>query len=148
MKEVFSVVLLVDDDPVTRAINTMVIKDLGLTEKLSSAQDGRVGINALNDVLNHYADHERPVLVLLDLMMPVMDGFEFLEEFNKLQMSKSAVEICVLSSSVNQEDQKRVSKLGVCWYIEKPLTAAKMMKLTSLLSENNVARSDKVLKLL
>jgi CheY-like chemotaxis protein len=148
MKEVFSWILLVDDDPVSRAINSLVIKDLGLVEKVDTAKNGLEGIEALKSFLVAHKPPEKSILVLLDLMMPVMDGFEFLEVFNLLQIKKDVVKVCVLSSSSHHDDLEKVRNMGVSWYMEKPMTEVKVMQLISLINENEDTRKTKALRFL
>ena len=64
-------VLVVDDDPEVRALVRATIEDVGLT--VSEAENGQAALDWLEE-------HHPPALVLLDLMMPVMDGFAFLEK--------------------------------------------------------------------
>jgi response regulator RpfG family c-di-GMP phosphodiesterase len=75
-------------------------------------------INYLKDVTpNHMPDY-----ILLDLYMPEMNGFEFLEKIEKLNKIKDTVEIFVCTASKKDEDRKRVMKFPfVSAFMEKPL---------------------------
>lgn len=69
-----SPVLLVEDDPDSRDSTRRVLARLGL--EVAEAKNGQEGLDWLDS-------HPQPTLILLDLMMPVMDGFEFLKELQK-----------------------------------------------------------------
>ena len=68
----------------------------------------------------------------LDINMPVMNGFEFMESFNETDIvNKENIKIVVLTSSGNEQDLLRMSKLGIKHYLTKPLTEEKVKKLIS-----------------
>ena len=70
-----------------------------------------------------------PEVIFLDLNMPIMDGWEFLDEFGKLSEEKD-IRIYILSSSVDSRDMERAKKYGmVNGFIAKPLTDAKIKEL-------------------
>jgi CheY-like chemotaxis protein len=70
-----------------------------------------------------------PDIVLLDLNMPILDGFGFLEEFKRLDLANhDQVQIIVVSSSENPEDIKRAKNLGASRYIAKPLLEETLRK--------------------
>ena len=77
------------------------------------------------DCISYLKDMKRnelPDYILLDLYMPEMDGFEFLEKIDKLNKIKQAVEIFVCTSSKKDEDRKRAMKFPfVSAVMEKPL---------------------------
>lgn len=125
MTKNFHCALLVDDDPVSNYINKMVIADI---EKIEHAHDALNGADALEFIQSHCESDDKdgnfcPDLILLDLNMPVMDGFEFLKTFQNLSFRrKEDVKIIVLTSSTNPQDLKRVSDFNVAGYLNKPLT--------------------------
>ncbi len=68
-----------------------------------------------------------PDVVLLDLNMPVMDGYEFLEEYSKsVELSKQGIRIIVVSSSDSKRDREKTAQFNVAGYIVKPLTEEKL----------------------
>lgn len=114
--------LLVDDDPVSNYINKMVISDI---PGIKHTHDVMNGAEALHFIEKECQDSPKeicPDLILLDLSMPVMDGFEFLHSFQNLSFhKKNNVRIVVLTSSTNPIDIQRVSNLNIAGYLNKPL---------------------------
>lgn len=104
-------ILLVDDDDPTRRILRRWLAHLGVQGQILEAEDGQ---QALELVEVHYqeGDHASPLLVILDLSMPVMDGLEFLERHAQLPpVSRQNTVIVVLSGgmpSVAQQAQIQV----------------------------------------
>jgi CheY-like chemotaxis protein len=114
-------VLLVDDDNTFQFIGKALLKYVGVPpENIQTALSGK---HAMEYLMNLYASGKSlPDLILLDLNMPVMDGFGFLEAFNKLDHpAKDKSKIIVLTSSHNSNDMERVRKFGITNYMTKPL---------------------------
>lgn len=113
-------ILCVDDDPVTLMICKMVIEKACFAKNTSLAANGQLAIDYF------HSDTTAPdtELILLDLNMPVMNGWDFLDEFMKnYRASFPAVQVAILSSSVNPEDlEKTRSYEMVIDFIKKPLT--------------------------
>jgi CheY-like chemotaxis protein len=120
-------VLLVDDDATTNFLNRSLLTRLGVAERILVAQDGE---QALRDLHQHCSSltPNCPVLILLDVNMPGMNGIEFLEEFQQLPLTtQKAVVIVMLTSSLHPRDVQRVEQLSVvAGFINKPLTVEKI----------------------
>lgn len=121
MKPLHSI-FIVDDDPIHQQITEIMLERLRIADavtKFSDAQD------VLDHIRLHTADASGlPDLILLDLNMPVMDGWEFLEVFADLrpQLAKQP-RIYVLTSSIDERDRQRVDQFDfVAGYLTKPLT--------------------------
>ena len=116
----YNTILLVDDDPVNNFLNKRVLENLQICKEIVVAQNGMEGLQYLKGMK---LDHQSPNLVIVDVKMPVMDGFEFVEAFNEFPLDKrESVKIIMLSSSRNPKDISRSKELGVDNYFTKPLT--------------------------
>lgn len=115
-------ILIIDDYPLNLMVAKMVIKHQGAFDKISTCLQGQT---ALDTLVDHAEDKdELPDVILLDLNMPVLDGWQFLNEFEAIKNSLTKrISIFILSSSIDIRDIER-SKLfpSVKGYLSKPLT--------------------------
>lgn len=128
MKTKLNCVLLIDDDEATNFINQMVIKRAGITDTIEVALNGREALEFLTNSGKHEKETEhpfpQPMLILLDINMPVMDGWEFLEAYHKLPESQKAeIVIVMLTTSLNPDDTQRAAEISeISGFRSKPLT--------------------------
>ncbi|HUG89561.1 MAG TPA: response regulator [Planctomycetaceae bacterium] len=94
-----SVVLVIDDDPAVREYMRRVLQDDGWT--VIEAEHGQAGLERLRET--------RPALILLDLMMPVMDGFEFVEEVQRDPRLASIPILVLTAKDPTAEDRQRLN---------------------------------------
>lgn len=121
-----SCALLVDDDQTTNYLNQLLLKRLSVTDKLLVALNGAEALQQLQ-LHGQSASEEQPILVLLDVKMPVMNGFEFLEAYDQLSLPhKRAIIIVMLTTSLHPQDVSRLEKLPIAGFLNKPLTKEKM----------------------
>lgn len=120
--------LLVDDDPTTNFFNRHLIGKMDLFEHIHEALNGR---EALDKILSLRDQGESPDMILLDINMPIMNGFEFLDEYAKLDDDiRASVVVCMLTTSLAKEDLERSKEYDLLDdYIDKPLYEAKMREL-------------------
>jgi CheY-like chemotaxis protein len=110
-------VLTIDDDRIVRFIHSGLVTSLN--DHRIIHQEAANGIEAL-EYLN---SNGLPDLILLDLNMPLMDGFQFMQEFNRMDFpGKDKTYIVVVSSSNYPEDKNRSFELGVDQYLSKPIS--------------------------
>jgi CheY-like chemotaxis protein len=116
----FDSVLLIDDNDIDNFINERMITTNQFSPKVIVKNSGELALQYLRD---NATSENLPGLIFLDLNMPVMDGFAFLDEYEKLPDSiKSNMKIIVLSSSISPEDINRASTNPyVAKYVNKPL---------------------------
>ncbi|WP_119304352.1 PAS-domain containing protein [Dongia deserti] len=88
-------VLIVEDDSGTRHATRRLLEKLGL--RVAEASNGREGLRWLDG-------HRAPALILLDLMMPVMDGFEFLEELQRRPNLGTVPVVVLTAKQLSQEE--------------------------------------------
>ena len=123
--------MLVDDDNISSFIYRKIIEMAGLdTGHLKTFLKGEEALAYLNENLLDQEDF--PDFILLDINMPVMDGWGFLDVYSAEIAPKlnKRVVICMLSSSVNVKDKERAFEYTeVNDYANKPLTSAELDKL-------------------
>lgn len=113
-------ILLIDDDPLNNLINRKLIARVLPEVEVSEDVDAR---EALERIKNDFT----PDLILLDLNMPGMNGWEFLDNFQKIGKD---ITVFILTSSINSADYKRAEGYSsVKKYIEKPLNGHKISTL-------------------
>lgn len=120
-------VLLVDDDVICNMICRKILERTGLVTEIQVAMNGEEALNVFNECFSGLRSH--PDIILLDLNMPVMDGFSFLQAFIKMpQMHRNKVRIVILSSSMDARDILKAESMGADHYLTKPLTEEKLMQ--------------------
>jgi CheY-like chemotaxis protein len=118
-------ILCVDDDPITLMLCKKVIAKANFSDNIESAKDGSEALQFFHSVIDDDKKSDNyPQLVFLDLNMPIMDGWEFLDEFSKnLTASFPKTKIIVLSSSVDPKDiNKSKNYPMVLDFLPKPIT--------------------------
>src|SRR5688572_18621027 len=102
-------VLLIDDDEPTNFLNRMAIEDLDCVEHIKVIQNAREALDYLalaNQPAPLNANYPKPELIFLDINMPAMDGWEFLNYYEALpEENKSSVIVIMLTTSFNPEDE-------------------------------------------
>jgi CheY-like chemotaxis protein len=118
-------VLFVDDDKVTNFLNHNVISNLNIANKIIMKVNGKDAIDYLKEGCS---STDYPDLILLDIKMPVMDGFEFLRQFEELfNQINHTIHLVVLTTSKDSEDIARLRRLGDYHFENKPLTIQKFL---------------------
>lgn len=120
-------ILLVDDDDTSNFINKLVLKAMNITSEIKVSTNGEEALAYLIQDSREKSADNRPILILLDINMPIMNGFEFLDAIkNNPQIDIKDIHVCMLTSSTNPDDIKRASGYNIDGYLDKPLTAEKI----------------------
>jgi CheY-like chemotaxis protein len=114
-------ILLIDDDQVFNFLSTKVLHRLGITDGIHTATNGRDALKLIN---GQAGDHESfPDIIFLDINMPIMDGFGFIEAFRKMAMpNQERIVIAIVTSSQDSNDIQRAKELGISHYLTKPIS--------------------------
>lgn len=120
--------LLVDDDPTTNFFNRHLIEKMNVCEEIHEAGNGQEALDRIEELR---LLGQAPDMILLDINMPIMNGFEFLEQYSKLdQKIQESVVICMLTTSLAQPDLDRSNEyVELNDYIDKPLSEVKLRDL-------------------
>ena len=129
----YTTVMLIDDNEIDNLINQKIIEASTIAKNILTHTSGKSAIEFLRNMEKLTAGNLGllPELVFLDIDMPLMDGFQFLEEFDKLnQETKTYCRIIMLTSSINPQDIGKSKKYDyVRQYLNKPLTQDSLKKL-------------------
>lgn len=120
-------VLCIDDDQITLVLCDMVIKKAGFAKEVLTAKNGKEGLAWFSEYFsknNKSEKQEPPQLIFLDLNMPVMNGWDFLEDYlMKYSDRLPDTKVVIISSTVNPEDFSRANRYEIVIdFINKPLT--------------------------
>jgi CheY-like chemotaxis protein len=131
---IFKHVFLIDDDPMFNFLTKTALKKVAFADDIHDYVDASEALDTLRNQI-HSDKEVLPEIIFLDLNMPGMDGWDFLEEYRKLP--ESFIENCkvyILTSSIDTNDINR-SRLYpfVSDFISKPLT---LSTLTSIRQSN------------
>ncbi|MBI2274484.1 MAG: response regulator [Chitinophagaceae bacterium] len=129
------IVCLIDDDNIYQYTARVILESTGLAKQIHSFYDGKEALNYFIEQLPANPD-ALPDVIFLDINMPVMNGWEFLEEYNKLATSfPKPITVYMVSSSVNSTDMQRSrSYKSVSDYLVKPVNRNTYQELMENLS--------------
>ena len=120
-------IMLIDDDEPTNFINERIIRHSGISSAVKICESGADAL----DFLEEQSSHPQPGIILLDINMPGMNGWEFLDHYEKLSAEKRAgIILAILSTSMNPDDEKRAAlRSSVDLFLSKPLTIEQIKSL-------------------
>jgi CheY-like chemotaxis protein len=118
MQKGYKTCLLIDDNYIDNFVTRRILESSNFAETIVVQQSASEAIDAIRD------GSIKPDVIFLDLRMPLMNGFEFLQEYGKLNgHDKSTTKIFMLSSSLDPVDVKRSGQNKyITQFIHKPLT--------------------------
>ncbi|MCF4101662.1 response regulator [Gillisia sp. M10.2A] len=121
MKRKLNCILLVDDDDAANFIHKRIIQMADCAEHVAVALNGEDALEYLTTKEN--GDYPKPDLIFLDINMPIMNGWEFLEEYEKLEQEQKGGELIVmLTTSINPDDIEKAKRIEhITDFHSKPL---------------------------
>jgi len=119
MKQKLKSVMLIDDDEPTNFFSSLLIEDANCAENIHIAESGQRALGLLKD-----HSIPPPDLIFLDINMPAMDGWEFLERYKQLPKEhQGKIVIIMLTTSLNPDDREKASHIKeISGFETKPLT--------------------------
>jgi len=125
-------VMLIDDSEIDNFINQKMVEGCNFADRVYVHTSSKSALEFLmNFERAHLPEDLLPEIIFLDINMPIMDGFQFADEFQKSAARVfDKVKIVFLTSSLNPVDQKRAMAVkGVYSFLNKPLTKDHLDKL-------------------
>lgn len=124
--------MLIDDNEIDNLINQKMIESINMCDNIFIHSGAKSALEYLRNIekIKDGAPKFLPELVFLDIDMPIMDGFQFIDEFEKLsEETKSYCKIVMLTSSLDPKDIAKSKKNKyVLKYMNKPLTQESLKK--------------------
>lgn len=119
------VICIIDDDPIYQFLINKIIGNSEANHEVLFFKNGKEALDYFTLDLNK----NLPEIILLDLEMPVMDGWDFLKEIDKLQIEKP--DIYIVSSSISHEDREKVKAFPkIKGHFSKPINSDKIEEIT------------------
>jgi|JI6StandDraft_1071083.scaffolds.fasta_scaffold431677_2 CheY-like chemotaxis protein len=128
-------VMCIDDDTITLRLCQIILEKANFCDEIITVENGELALEYFEIQNALPAPQQKlPGLIFLDLNMPVMDGWEFLDSFSeKFSLFQQEVKIIILSSSVNPQDKiKADNNPNVICFISKPLSISGLNNLKEI----------------
>lgn len=124
-------ILLIDDDPDDNFIHQLTIDASDQCDQVRVATSGLQALTYLQETT--HPDYVRPDVIIVDINMPRMNGFEFLAEYEQLDAPlKGQVVVVMLTTSISAIDKQRANSLGgINMFRSKPLTQTVLHELVA-----------------
>jgi len=125
--------LLIDDNELDNFINEKMLEANFFARKIYNSTNGKSALEFLNNLLASGGSENgtNPDIMFVDLDMPIMDGFAFIENFMKIKdKGYQNCKVVILTSSINLEDKTRAEKIDdQITFLNKPLTSLSLEQL-------------------
>ncbi|MEX0724280.1 MAG: response regulator [Gracilimonas sp.] len=124
-------VLIVDDNAGVLFLHELMVEESGLSDNIKTFNKAETALNYLKN-----SSKQQPVIVFLDINMPVMNGWDFMDHVTKDDSFQHLI-VVIVTSSVNKADRiksKRYSQ--IIDFVEKPLTLDVCERFKKILPEH------------
>lgn len=124
IRQKLNCILLIDDNEPTNVLHQLIIEESGVAKQVVATESAKEALSYLKECSREgNSDVPEPDLIFLDINMPLMDGFEFLEEYRKERIPHNKRKIVMLTTSLNPEEENKANNISiVAGYKNKPLT--------------------------
>jgi CheY-like chemotaxis protein len=136
-------IMCIDDDPITLMLSKKVINKALFSKEIITAQNGEEALEffkSLKDTTAKEAIPNQPQLILLDLNMPVMGGWEFLDHFSTPEYSDfNNINVIILSSTIDPEDINKSKNYPIVTdFLPKPITTSMLNYLANKIKNKGI----------
>jgi CheY-like chemotaxis protein len=131
MKQKLNCILMIDDDEPTNFFNRIILEEYGCCDHIRIAQSGQQALDYLAQSEKVGADpdvYPSPDLIFLDINMPAMNGWEFLDEYKKLSIApQHKIIMVMLTTSLFPDDMAKAKQCPeISGFENKPMTPEKL----------------------
>jgi len=136
MKQKLMCILFIDDDEPTNFLNKLIVQEMECAHHVEVVTSGMEALEYLTGTgifKNNGKVNPRPDLIFLDINMPGMDGWEFLQHYEKLPPNQKAnIVMVMLTTSLNPDDEKSAqNNIEISGFENKPLEPGVIKKILS-----------------
>jgi CheY-like chemotaxis protein len=123
-------IFIIDDDLIQRMIVSKMMKMIDPTLVINQCENGKIGLA----MLEQHNNSIQKIIVLLDINMPILDGWGFLEQIEKSNFyNLPQLSIYIVSSSIDESDISKASEYGfVKGFLHKPLSSEDLNAIISV----------------
>ncbi|MES2140916.1 MAG: response regulator [Bacteroidota bacterium] len=120
-------ICIIDDEEINQFILTTIIKNLNSEIKILSFNNGENALNGIAQLIDSKSD--MPDIILLDINMPVMGGWQFMDEYVKLHIDKKTA-IYIITSSSSPDDKKKAKNYSdIADYLTRPVATSSLKEI-------------------
>ena len=117
-------VVIIDDDDISNYLLVRLLRRLNVCEDVKLLKNGKEGLTFISQ--NILKQPSLPHLIFLDINMPVMNGFEFIENLHKMNIDNDKIKIITISNHMNESSKAQLRALNFKHSLIKPLKAAEI----------------------